>query len=246
MNISQPGRLNLKTMPQLNLTNPSINKLFHYTGILAIMLGVSYIVIIALYMVGGAPPSVLEARLNHMAMHPIEWWWILILSVVTDLFFIPISICIYLTLKDRGRNLLLTGAVLLTLFVVLDLAITWPNYSAMITLGQKYASATDHVQKQTILTAAYYPSEILDSKLLGIYIILIPSIGILLVGLVMLQGVFNKVTAYTALSSGVLGIISVVGPFFYAPLGLAIILGSTLTLIWSFLVGVKLMQLSRV
>lgn len=220
------------------------SRLYHFTGISTIALGVSYIIIIALYIISGAPPAELDSKLNHMAGHQIEWWGILILSVITDLFFIPMSLCLFLLLKDIGRNMIMTGAVLLTIFVVLDLAITWPNYSAMITLGQKYAMA-EASQKQVLLTVAYYPSEILDSTLLGIYIILVPSIGILLIGLVMLRGIFNKATAYMALGSGILGIISTVGPFFYKPLGLMVVLGSTLTLIWSFQVGVKLIQYSR-
>ncbi len=221
------------------------SKLYYLTGIAAIILGVSYVLIIVLYIISGAPPADLASKLNHMASHQTEWWGILLLSVITDLFFIPISVCLFLLLKHIGRSMVMTGAVLLVIFVVLDLAITWPNYSAMITLGQKYVITTDATQKQALLTAAYYPSEILDSRLLGIYIILIPSIGILLIGLIMLRSTFNKATSYTALGSGVLGIIAVIGPLLYEPLGLTIILGSTFTLIWSILVGIKLIQLSK-
>ena len=226
-------------------TTISNSKLFYHTGISAIILAVSYILILVLYIMSGAPPAELTSKLNHMAIHQIEWWGILLLSVITDLFFIPMAVCLFLILKDYGRNLILTGAVLLVIFVVLDLAITWPNYSAMITIGQKFAEATEATQKQTLLAAAHYPSEIVESKLLGIYIILIPSIGILLFGMVMLRGIFSKATAYTAISSGVLGVVSVIGSIFYEPMGLAIVLGSTFTLLWSFLFGLKLIQLSK-
>jgi hypothetical protein len=39
-------------------------------------------------------------------------------------------------------------------------------------------------------------SALLESSLLGVYIILVPAVGILMTGLVMLKGIFSKSTAY--------------------------------------------------
>jgi hypothetical protein len=45
--------------------------------------------------------------------------------------------------------------------------------------------------------------------------------------------------------TGILGIISVVGPFFIAALGITVIITSVLTTVWVLLVGYKLLKLSQ-
>jgi hypothetical protein len=73
----------------------------------------------------------------------------------------------------------------------------------------------------------------------------VPAIGILIIGLVMLKGIFNKVTAYSGVVTGILGIIAVVGSFFIAALGMTAIITSVLTTVWVLLVGLKLIRLSQ-
>ena len=75
------------------------------------------------------------------------------------------------------------------------------------------------------------------------YAILVPSVGILIVGLVMLKGPFTRLTAYSGVFSGVLGIAAVVGPFLVPGLGIAVVVASILTTVWVFLVGYRLYQL---
>ena len=78
-----------------------------------------------------------------------------------------------------------------------------------------------------------------------VYAILVPALGTLLIGLVMRKGIFNKVTAYLGVVTGVLGIVSVVGPLFVSALDATIILTSLLTTIWFLLVGLRLYKLGR-
>jgi hypothetical protein len=42
---------------------------------------------------------------------------------------------------------MLLATVCVVLFIVLDLAITWTNYAALIMLGGKYANATNEAQR---------------------------------------------------------------------------------------------------
>ena len=69
--------------------------------------------------------------------------------------------------------------------------------------------------------------------------------GISIIGLVMLKGTFSKVTAYLGIVTGILGIISVLGPFFFTGLGMIVIITSILTTIWVLFVGFKLLKLSQ-
>ena len=210
------------------------------------LLGVSYVVIIVAYVLAGAPPSEAEQWLKYLSERTTAWWTILGLSVVTDLLFVPVAISLFLALKNVNRNAMLAGAGLLIAFVFLDLSVTWPNYASLIGLSGQYTSATnDTLRTHVIVTAAQYPAAVLNSSLIGVYAILIPSLGNLIVGLVMLKGDFSKLTAYLAVISGILGVVAVVGPHFARVLGLAIVIGSVLTTVWVFLAGYRLYRLGR-
>jgi predicted phage tail protein len=58
----------------------------------------------------------------------------------------------------------------------------------------------------------------------------------------MLKGVFNKITAYIGVATGILGSVAVVGSWFTSALGIATILASVLTMVWVFLVGARLIR----
>jgi len=210
------------------------------------VLGVSYVVIIVAYVLAGAPPNEAEQWLKYLSERTTAWWTILGLSVVTDLLFVPVAISLFLALKSVNRNAMLAGAGLLIAFVFLDLSVTWPNYASLIGLSGQYTSATnDALRTHVIVTAAHYPAAVLNSSLIGVYAILIPSLGNLIIGLVMLKGDFSKLTAYLAVISGILGVIAVVGPHFARVLGLTIVIGSVLTTVWVFLAGYRLYRLGR-
>ncbi len=95
------------------------------------------------------------------------------------------------------------------------------------------------------ITAADYAYEVLSSSLFGVYTILVPSLGILIIGIVMLKGIFGKATACLGIATGILGVISVIGPFFVPALGMVAVITSVLTLVWLIFTGGKLLQLDR-
>jgi hypothetical protein len=149
---------------------------------------------------------------------------------------------LYRLLKDINKNAMLAGTGLVGLFVVLDLAVTWPNYSALITLGDKYVAATDDTQRTVLLGAANYAVEVLSSSLFGVYAILVPAVGYFVIALVMLKGAFGKVAAYLGMASGIVGVIAVVGPLVVDTDDTAAILAAILTTVWVLLVGYKLLS----
>lgn len=222
-------------------TTPSRRSLYRVGGISAILLSVSYVIITVLYTLGGALPGEAEGWLRHLAAHTPEWWAILVLSVLTNLLFLPILCAIYVSLKETDKNRMLLGVGLVGLFVVLDLAVTWPNYASLIALSGQYAAA---VNGAAILAAASYAVSVLSSTLFGVYAILIPALGILFIGHVMLKGKFGKVTGYLGIVTGVFGVISVAGPILLPALGTAAVLTSVLTTAWVLFVGVKLLRLA--
>jgi len=223
--------------------DPDASWLYRAGGISALTLGIGYIVIVALYVPMGSPPHGAEARLAYMAGNTTAWWTILWLSVLTDLLFLPVAMSLYAVLKQFHRNAMLLAAVCMALFVVLDLAITWTNYAALITLSGRYAQAAGEAQRAAVIAAAEYPSVVVESNLLFFYNTLVLGVGILITGFVMLKGAFSKSTACLGLATGILGIISVVGPVFVSALSVTIIVTSILTTVWLLFVGYRLCKL---
>lgn len=229
----------------VHAVDPDGKWLYRVGGISALLLGIAYIITIPLYVQAGAPPLGGEAKLAYLAGKTAVWWAILGLSVLTDFLFVPVALSLYLALKGINRNAMLVATAFVGLFVVLDLAVTWPNYASLITLSGNYVAATNDIQRATYVGAANYASAVLTSSLEAVYSILVLSVGILLIGLVMLEGIFRKSTAYLGVATGILGIVSVVGPFFVSALSVTIIITSVLTTLWVLFVGIRLYRLGQ-
>lgn len=214
-------------------------------GVSAVALGIGYIGIIGLYVPIGAPPSGVEARLAYLAGNTAAWWAILGLSVFTDFLFVPLALSLYTALKGFNKSAMLLATSCVALFVFLDLALTWTNYAALINFSGRYAAAANAAEKAAIVGFANYPAAVLESGLLFVYNSLVLAVGILLTGLVMLRGVFNRSTAYLGLLTGTLGIVSVAGSFFGNALSAGIIVTSLLMTVWVLIVGYRLCKLGR-
>jgi hypothetical protein len=168
------------------------------------------------------------------------WWTILALSVFTDLLYIPLALALYLALEKVNRNAMLLAVAFMGLFVVLDLAITWSHYASILVLFGNYSAAVSDVQRAGYLAAADYGSAVLMSPLEVVYAIVTLSFGILVAGVVMLRGVFDKITAWLALATGVSGIAALTG------WGGAIYANALLATIWLFFAGYRLYRLALV
>ncbi len=226
--------------------NPIDDKWFYRVGcVSAIVFGLAYIAIIALYIPVGRPTGA-EAWLISLAGNTTRWWAILDLSVLTDFLLVPAALSLYIALKGINKNAMLLAIVFVGLFIVLDLALTWTNIASLIALSGNYAIATDDAQRAVFVTAAISPSAVVESNLLFIYNSLTLAVGIFITSLIMLKGNFSKPAAYLGLITGALGIIAVTSSFFSSSLsGLAIILASVLTTVWIFFVGFGLNKLSQ-
>ncbi|UCH60374.1 MAG: hypothetical protein JSV61_02565 [Anaerolineales bacterium] len=226
--------------------DPEGKWMFRVAGICAIVLVVGYFLTFPIYFwVGDQPTAGVEAQLAYFADHAAGWWAIVFLMVVTDLLLVPIFFGIYMALKHINKGLMLVAlAFKAFLFVILDLAVTWTAYSTMIISGVQYGAATTEAQKAALAAAAAYASAMLDSPLLGTYAILIPSLGVLFAGLVMLKGVFNKATAYLALAASLTGILFM-GSYFIDSLAVFRYINALLATFFYLLVGVRLYKLGR-
>ncbi len=227
-----------------NAVDSDGKRMYRVGGISALVLGVAYIITIPLYAYVGAPPNGGEAWLMYAAGKTTVWWAILGLSVLTDLLFVPVALSLYLALQGVGRSAMLLATAFVLLFVGLDLAVTWSNYAALITLSGNYEAASTEAQRAAYVAAATYPSAVLASTLEGVYSIAVLSLGILLAGFVMLRD-FGKAAGYLGVATGILGIVSVAGPLLVGALSGAIIIASVLTTAWVVVVGFRLYGLGQ-
>jgi hypothetical protein len=228
-----------------NTPDPDGLWLYRIGGISSFVLVAGYLLTFPVYAwVGDPPPSGVEAQLTYFAEHATGWWTILSLMVFTDILYIPVFLSLYQALKEINRNTMLLVAAFIGLFVILDLSLTWTSYSALITSGVNYAAATTDAQRTAFVSAASYPSVMLDSPMLGTCAILVPSLGFLLAGLVMLRGIFNKATAYLALAVGITGIVFM-GSYIVDALGIFRIVNALLVTFWYLFVGLRLFKLGQ-
>jgi hypothetical protein len=218
--------------------------MYRVGGMSALVLGIAYLITMALYAPVGAPPLGGEAWLSYAAGKTSVWGAIVGLAVLTDLLFVPVAFSLYLALRGAHRGAMLLATALVLLFVVLDVAVTQTNFAALITLSGNYDAATTEAVRAANLAAATYATAVLASTV-GVNSIVVLALGELLVGLVMLRASFSRVAAWLAVAAGALGIISVAGPLLVGALGGAVIISSVLTTAWVFLVGYRLLGFSK-
>ena len=219
--------------------DPNQKYWYRVGSIAAILLGIGYIIIFPLYARVGAPPNGGEAWFSYLPGKTTVWWAILGLSVFTDFLYVPLALALYLALKDVNRNAMLLATAFIGLFVVLDLAVTWSHYASILILYGNYCAATSDVQRAGYVVAANYGSAVLASRIEVVYAIVTLSFGILVTGVVMLRGVFDKLTAYLGLATGMLGIAALTGS------SLAIIGNALSATAWLFSAGYRLYRLGQ-
>lgn len=205
----------------------------------ALMIAIVYLAIIPLYARVGGPPQDAEAWFLYLAGKTTIWWTILGLCVFTDFLYLPVALALYLALREINKNMMLMASAFIELFVVLDLAVTWPGYGAILTLYGRYSSTIDPARRAAYVAGADYASAVLNSRLEVVYAIVILSFGILLTAVVMLKSRFSKTAAYLGLITGILGVLSLTG---FTP---AIIGNALFTTIWLIFVAVGLFRLAR-
>jgi len=229
-----------------NSVDPEGKWLYRVSGIAAFVLVVGYFLTFPIYFwVGDQPASGVVAQLAYFAEHAGGWWAIVFLMVFTDLLIVPIFFGIYMALKHVNKGLMLVALTFKAfLFVILDLAVTWTAYSTVIIAGVRYGAAATEAQRTALVAGAAYASAMLDSPLLGTYAILIPSLGVLFAGLVMLKGVFNRANAYVALAIGLTGIVWM-GSFFIDGLDVFRYINALLAAVFYLLAGFRLYKLGR-
>ena len=96
--------------------------------------------------------------------------------------------------------------------------------------------------KSVYLVLADYAIEL--SNVFSNIALMLLGISSIIIGLVMLKGVFGKSLSYLVVISGALTFLGPIG-FLFEPLTLLVLFGLTLGAVWQIVIGLKLFKLGR-
>ena len=122
--------------------DPQWKGMYRLGAISAFVLVIGYLIITALYVPVYPFPDEGQAMLEYLDGKTSVWWAIIGFSALTDFLYALIAFSLYQALKGINRDAMVVATGCMWLFVVLELATTWPNYAVLITLSEGYAAAT--------------------------------------------------------------------------------------------------------
>ena len=222
--------------------DPSWRGLYRAGGISAMLFVV--LILAAIVIVVVAPPPLNadgSTTLQYVASHKVLYIIEQVLWLAPSVFAAVVFLALYQALKHLNKSYAALGALAGFVSWVLGLAIptTGGGAPVLVYLSDQYMTATTSAQHTAFATAAEV--FIAGNNITYAAGILAP-VGILIISLVMLKGVFPKGIAYLGIVTGALGIVSealrpLIGPGYF-------VYGLLLPA-WFLVVGWKLYQLAR-
>lgn len=206
----------------------------------------SLLTIVVLTVFGGPPTSASQAFAMLQTNRIVGLLRMDLLTVVFLPLYYLIFLGVFLALDGNKNHRSIIA--LLAIFIGVTLLLATPSVFSMLSLSDKYATATSVNQQEQLLAAgeAILASDMWHGTgaILGGIII---QLGALLFSILMLPGtVFNKLTAYLGIITHGLDF----AHFFFLLLipsmgGILLAIAGTLYLLWFPLIGVRLIQLGR-
>ena len=231
-----------RTQEQLD-TGPdtSWRGLYRIGGISAFLYIVLLIVPIVLIFTTQQPPaSDGAAILQYIASNKGVYITELVLFLAPSVFAMIVFLALYMALKHLNKSLAAIGALIAITSQIIGLAYNSSPQSlngGLVILSSQYMEATSAIQKAAYAAAAESLMAVANSvSASGILF----SIGILIISLVMLRGVFHRGIAYLGVVTGTIAIFS---ETFRPVIGAGYIVFFILEVVWLIAVGWKLFRL---
>ena len=165
-----------------------------------------------------------------------------LLAGIGELLLLPGGLALYFSLKDVKK----TPMFIATGFWVVGVPMFLASRGLIISLSQlsgRYMDATSETMK-----AAYLASAELALEIQNIYatmgLTLTLCVASIIIGLVMLKGVFGKRIGYLVIAAGILTLSTPAGVILEVPIFIPFI-GLVLGAVWQLIVGIKLYRLGK-
>ena len=221
--------------------DPTWRGLYRAGGVSGLLAAVIYIVAAILIFTTPAPPTsggveTLEYIASYRSLYILKqilWLGPSVLAMV-------VFLALYPALKHVNKSYAAIGAVLGISAWALSLA--WPTTGegapALVSLSDQYAAATTDAARTAVANAAevLIATEAIPSAL-GV----LQTIGILIISLVMLGGIFPKSVAYLGVATGAIGIVS---EALISLLGATYAIYGVLVIVWFLVIGWQLYRLA--
>ena len=222
-------------------------RMLRWAGLSGIAIAIGYVAISIGFALSGQPlPRNAAAWVSYLDGKEPIWWMIIWLSIITDILYLPVALGLHDAMKGSMRGAMLVSAALFSLFVLLELSITWSKYPALLELVRRHRDAVDTDARQALLAAIEAVSTEFQTPVTAFYMILIPSLAVIIASVAMLRTrAFGRVTAIIGMVSGLCNAISSLGRYLYEPLEKLVLPGSFLALFWFLGVGIRLIRNGR-
>jgi hypothetical protein len=217
---------------------------FRFGGWSGILAGVFTILAAALVVLIGLPPTDSEELLRYLSRLTAPWAAVAILGVAADVLILPFAYALYRALREDSPNLARAASGLLAVFALLDLAVRWPTYAALITLAGPWPDATT-TELEALILSAGHATALIGSFLWPVYFTLIPGVGILLASVAWYRADLGRLVAYVGMAVGVLAAVTVLAATITTTLGTLTLVTSVAFGAWFAVAGFALTRLDR-
>lgn len=222
--------------------DPSWRDLYRAGGVSALLFVV--LILVAIVIVVVAPPPLNAdgaTTLQYVASHKVLYIIEQVLWLAPSVFAAVVYLALFHTLKHLNKSYAALGALAGFVSWILGLAIptTGGGAPVLVYLSDQYMTAATAAQHTAFATAA---EVFIAGNNITYAVGILAPVGILILSLLMLKGVFSKGVAYLGIVTGILGIISealrpIIGPGYF-------VYGLLLPA-WFLVVGWKLYRLAR-
>lgn len=222
--------------------DPSWRGLYRAGGVSGLLAGVIYIVAAGLIFTTPSPPTSGGAEtLEYIASHRSLYILKQILWLAPSVLAMVVFLALYPALERVNKSYAAIGTVLGVSAWALSLA--WPTTGegapALVYLSDQYAAAATDAERTAFATAA---EVLVATEAVPAAIGVLQTIGILVISLVMLGGIFPKGVAHLGAITGALGIVS---EALLPILGIAYAIYGVLVMVWFLVIGWQLYRLAR-
>ena len=221
--------------------DPSWRDLYRAGGVAGLLVGVIYIVAAILIFTTPSPPTAGGAEtLQYIAAHRLLYILKQILWLVPSVPAMVVFLALYSALKQVNKSYAAIGAVLSIAAWALSFA--WPTTGegapTLVALSNSYTAATSAAARTAFATAA---EVLIATEAIPTIIGVLQTVGILIISLVMVGGVFPKWVAYLGVVTGAIGIVS---EALISILGIAYAIYGVLVMVWFLVIGWQLYRLA--
>jgi hypothetical protein len=217
------------------------DRVYGIAGLSMIAVGLLYLVLGVFTLLLRIPTNPGTGDLQNFSAHVAGGTVTFSLFMVTDLLLIPALLGLYFALRNVNRPVVLAGAALLAFFIVLDLALTEPNWLRLYSLAHSYVHAGSTARAAGYLASAQTALGLVPLSNAISYAT--SSAALFLFSIALRRSVFGRPVALMGLGINAAGVLAAFGYFIaaFAPLITPVLFAFGL---WMILLGARFYRLS--